>query len=463
MVSKSKIDELGHRLRGPLLRPDSPGYDEARSVWNGRIDRRPALIVRSAGVADAVAAIRFAREEGLLLSVRGGGHDYGGNGVCDGGLVIDLGSMNGVRVDPDERIARVEPGATWGEFDGEAQAFGLATPGGTCSKAGVAGVTLGGGNGYLSRRFGLTIDNLVAADVVAADGRLVHASERENPDLFWALRGGGGNFGVVTSFAFRLHPVGPEVLGAQILLPFGQAREALRLYREVMAGAPDELQCFAFVFRLPPAAPYPEGNQGELAVGFGACFSGTISDGEAALRPLRECGDPILEAVQAMPFTALQKGFDDALPAGRRYVSRAHELGELSDEAIDAFLNGCRGFAGAHTLAYFGAGGGAVSRIDPGATAYPHRGSPFSFHLLAGWTEPSEDASITAWTDEFHRAMARFSTGGVYVNLLDGSDAARVRAAYGANWDRLARIKREWDPENLFRMNQNIPPAADAV
>jgi FAD/FMN-containing dehydrogenase len=458
MLDGPTIEVFSRSLRGPLLRPGKPGYDEARAVWNGRIDRRPALIARCSGAADVLLAVRFARENDLLVSVKGGGHDYAGNGVCDDGLMIDLSAMNGVRVHPGARTADAGPGACWGAFDHEAQAFGLATSGGTCSKAGVAGVTLGGGTGYLSRRFGLTIDNLLSADVVTADGRLVTASERENPDLFWGLRGGGGNFGVVTSFELRLHEVGPLVLGGQVLYPFDRAREALRMYRDLVAGAPDELQCFAFVFRAPPIPAFPERHRGRLAIGFGLGYSGAPADGEAILRPLRELGDPILDTVQPIPFLALQQGFDDALPAGQRYYSRAHYLGGLPDGAIDAFLRGCDRLSGAYTLAYFGLEGGAVERIDSGATAFPHRKAAFGFHILAGWTDPKEDEPIMTWAGEFHEAMAPYSTGGVYVNLLGDRDAAGVRAAYGANHERLAEVKRAWDPGNLFRMNQNIEP-----
>lgn len=454
-----QVERLAETVSGAVLEPGDDGYEEARRVWNGRFDRRPAVIVRCAGADDVAAAIEFARARGLSLAVKGGGHDYAGNSACEDGLLVDLSPMQEVRIDAGARRAFVEPGVTWRAFDGEAQASGLATTGGACSTAGVAGVALGGGSGHLVRRFGLTLDNLLAAEVVTADGRRVRADEEENPDLFWGLRGGGGNFGVVTRFEFRLHEVGPQVLAGQIVLPLEAAADALRAYRGVMADAPDELQCYAFLLRVPPLEAFPEEQHGKVALDLIPCWSGPLEEGEAALRPLRELGDPILDAVEPLPYAVLQKSFDDGLPKGQRYYSRAHYLDALPDAAIDTLVAHAGGLRGAFSTAYLEPMGGAVGRVDPGATAFPHRGAAYGFHLLAGWTEPGEDAGHMAWAREFHEAMAPHAAGGVYVNLLGDDEQERVAAAYGDNFGRLAELKRAWDPENVFRGNHNIEPA----
>jgi len=447
---------LDTAVRGAVLLPGDPGYDEARAVWNARFDRRPDVIVQCRQAGDVQAAVNAAREQGLRLSVKGGGHAYAANTVGDGGLLIDLSSMKGIVVDPESRRARVEAGVRWGELDEVTQKDGLATPGGTVSTVGVAGFTLGGGNGYLSRRHGMAIDNLQSADVVTAAGRLVRASADEHPELFWALRGGGGNFGVVTSFEFGLHEVGPQVLAGQIVHRLEDAGKMLRLYRDVMAKAPDEVQCYAFILRVPPIPEFPEEFHGQLAVDL-VVFH-VNPEGEDDLRPLLGVGDPILEFVQPQPFTAVQQAFDAGLPAGQRYESRSHDLPGLSDEAIETFVSGVGALPGAFTLVYIGAGGGAIGRVDPSATAFPHRTAPFSFHIMAGWADPDQDDEVTSWARAFHESMTPFSTGGVYVNLLGTDERDRVRAAYGDNFERLAAVKQKWDPDNLFRMNHNIPP-----
>jgi FAD/FMN-containing dehydrogenase len=405
------------------------------------------------------AAVSFAVEHDLLLSVKGGGHNFAGTAVCDDGLTIDLSPMDAVRVDPSARTARVQPGATWADFDHEAQAFGLATTGGLVSTTGVAGLTLGGGQGYLARKHGLAVDNLVGADVVTADGELVHASEDEHEDLFWALRGGGGNVGVVTSFEFDLHPVGPQVLAGPIFHPFEDAREALRFYREFTADAPDELSCYALVVRVPPEPPFPEDVQGEPALAFAVCYAGPMDEAEAELEPLRAFGDPILDGVQPVRYTALQQSFDDGSPEGHRWYSKSHYLGELPDGAIDTILEYTDPFPGPLTQVALEPMGGAIARVDRDATAFPHRDAAYSFGIWPGWADPDRDEELTTWAREFHEAMAPYATGGVYANYLDRDESDRVRAAYGENYERLVAVKTEWDPGNLFRMNQNVEPA----
>jgi FAD/FMN-containing dehydrogenase len=323
----------------------------------------------------------------------------------------------------------------------------------------VAGLTLGGGQGYLARKHGLAVDNLVGADVVTADGELVHASEDEHEDLFWALRGGGGNVGVVTSFEFDLHPVGPQVLAGPIFHPFEDAREALRFYREFTADAPDELSCYALVVRVPPEPPFLEDVQGEPALAFAVCYAGPMDEADAELEPLRAFGDPILDGVQPVRYTALQQSFDDGSPEGHRWYSKSHYLGELPDGAIDTILEYTDPFPGPLTQVALEPMGGAIARVDRDATAFPHRDAAYSFGIWPGWADPDRDEELTTWAREFHEAMAPYATGGVYANYLDRDEPDRVRAAYGENYERLVAVKTEWDPENLFRMNQNVEPA----
>lgn len=451
-----KLEVLAKSVTGNVLVPGDDGFEEARSTWNVRFDRRPDVIVRCEGAGDVKAAVDFARDRDLLLSVKGGGHAYAANTVGDGGLLIDLSQMNVVHIDPEASIARVGPGATWGEFNENAEAFGLATPGGTVSTVGVAGLTLGGGSGYLSRRFGLTLDNLLSCEVVTADGRLLRASETENPDLFWGLRGGGGNFGIVTLFEFRLHKVGPEVLAGQIVHRFEDAGEVLRLYRDYMAEAPEELQCYAFVLRVPAIDAFPKTFHGELAIDLVVCYSG--ADGEAVIQPLLDFGDPILTAVGPQPYTVLTQAFDAGLPAGQRYDSRTHYMAGISDEAIETFIGGIGALPGAFSVVYFGWEGGAIGRVDPAATSFFHRDAAYLFHILPGWTDPSQDSEVMEWATRLHEAMAPHANGGAYVNLLGDGEKGRVRAAYGDNYGRLIEVKNRWDPKNLFRMNHNIEP-----
>ncbi len=451
------LEELATSVTGGVRLPADDEYDTARAIWNTRFNRKPDAIARCAKPEDVKASIDFARRNGLLLSVKGGGHAYAANTVGDGGLLIDLSLMHGVRIDAGTRTAHVGAGATWGGFDQTAQQSGLAAPGPTVSTVGVAGSTLGGGSGWLSRKFGLALDNLASVEVVTADGRILRASEKEHPDLFWALRGGGGNFGVATSFEFRLHRAGPDVFAGQIVYPFERVRDALRLYRDVMATAPDELQCYPFIIRIPPVDVFPKEFHGQLAVDFVVMHIG--EDGERAVKPFLDFGTPILAAVGTQRYTDVQQSFDAGLPAGRRYSSRSHDLGDLSDGVIEALASGIGSMPGEFTVVYLACGGGAMSQVAPDATAYFPRLAPFSVHILAGWTDASRDAEITGWARALQQALAPYAMGSVYVNLLDADEGDRVRAAYGGNYERLAALKRTWDPENLFRMNHNILPA----
>jgi FAD/FMN-containing dehydrogenase len=451
------VGALHDRLHGDLLNPGDEGYEEARTVFNAMIEKYPSYVVRPTGAADVMAAVDFAREHDLLLSVKGGGHNFAGTAVCDDGLTIDCSGMDSVRVDSETRTARVGPGATWADFDHEAGAFGLATTGGLVSTTGVAGLTLGGGQGYLARKHGLTIDNLRSVDLVTADGEPVHASESENADLFWALRGGGGNFGVVTAFEFDLHPIGQEVLGGPVFHPYEDAREALRFYREFTADAPEELACYALVVRVPPEEPFPEAYRGEPAVVFAVCYAGPGDEGEGALEPLREFGDPIVDAIRPISYPALQRSFDDGSPEGYRWYTKSHYLGGLPDGAIETIFQFTDPFPGPLTQVALEPIGGAISRTDPTATAFPHRDAAYSFGVWPAWEDPEADSDMIEWARKFHEAMAPYADG-VYANYLDRDEDDRVRAAYGENYERLARIKSKWDPENLFRMNQNVEP-----
>jgi len=454
-VGTDTIDGLKSRLGGSLLTPRSAEYDEVRQIWNAMIDRRPALIVRCTNAADVLACVRFAREHRLLTSIRGAGHNIAGNAVCDGGLMIDLSPMKSVRVDPRNRIAKVEPGATLADFDKEAQAFGLATPLGINSTTGVAGLTLGGGFGWLSRKYGMTVDNLVAAEMVTAAGEQVRASAQENPDLFWAIRGGGGNFGVVTSFEFQLHPVGPEVFAGLIVHPFDHAGELLRRYREFAARSPDELACWTVLRKAPPLPFLPPEVHGTEVVVFAVCYAGDPAEGAKAIEPLLAFGQPVGTHVGPMPYTAWQSAFDPLLTPGARNYWKSHNFTKLNDEAIDLMVRYAGQLPTPQCEIFIGQVGGAIKRVAGDATAYPHRDAEFVMNVHTRWDDPAEDRRCISWAREFFNATAPHATGGVYVNFIT-EDEERVAAAYGANFDRMAEIKRRYDPDNLFRLNQNI-------
>lgn len=452
------LDELIPRIRGPVLTPGSSEYETARHGWNARFDRRPGAIVRCRGVADVIATVNFAREEGHPLAVRGGGHDFAGYSTIEGGLLLDLSPMKGIQVDPSAQVASVQPGVLGGELDHETQAFGLATTSGTVSTVGVAGYTLGGGTGYLARKHGLAVDNFTGADVVTANGALVRANENENPDLFWALRGGGGNFGVVTSFQRQLHPVGPEVMAGQVVFPLEQARDVLTFYRSYMETAPEEATAYPFFLRLPPINAIPGALHGEPGLIMVMVHVGPVETGQSELQPLLEVGDPVLPAVGPMPYLAAQQMFDAGMPKGNRRLSRAQYVNQISDAAMDTVVEWAGRLEGPFTAAYFEPMGGAINQVAPGETAFPHRDKAFSFHLVADWTDPSADDAITEWAQGFHEAMAEHASGGVYVNLMSEDEGGRAAEAYQENYHRLARIKARYDPDNLFSRNQNVSP-----
>src|ERR1700730_9260147 len=454
------VADFRQTLRGNVCLPQEAGYDEARTIWNAMIDRHPGAVVRCRGAADIVAAVRFAREHGLLLAVRGGGHNIAGNAVCEGGLLIDLSLMRSVRVDPASRTARVEPGATLGDFDKEAQAFGLATPLGINSTTGVAGLTLGGGFGWLSRKFGLAADNLISTEVVTAEGKLVRASETENSDLFWALRGGGGNFGVVSSFEFRLHPVGPMVLSGLIVHSFARAKELLSGYRQVASKAPDELTVWVVLRQAPPLPFLPAEVHGKEVLVFAVCYTGDEISGQRALEPLRALGQPIADVIGMQPYAAWQTAFDPLLAPGAYNYWKSHNFLELSDGAIEALTSYAARLPTPECEIFVGQLGGATSRVALDATAYPHRNANFVMNVHTRWREPTDERRSIEWARQLFAETAPHATGGVYVNFMPEDEIDRVSSAYGANYARLAALKAKYDPGNLFRLNQNVRPSA---
>jgi FAD/FMN-containing dehydrogenase len=448
-LDATTVEALAATLRGPLIQPGDPGYDAARTVWNARIDRRPALIVRCAGAADVIAGVTFAREHGLLLAIKGGGHNIAGTAVCDDGLLLDLSSMTSIRIDPVRRTARAEPGVLWGELDAEAQAFGLATIGVDVSSVGIAGLTLGGGFGWRVRHYGLACDTLLSADVVTADGRLLTTSATENAELFWGLRGGGGNFGVVTSFEYQLHPAG-ELLAGLLLYPVTMATEVLTFYREFTQTAPDALTVWAILLTAADGTPM---------LALLVCYDGAGSAAQQAVQPLRDFGPPLEDHLGPMSYRQVQTLFDAAFPAGLHSAWKSSYLGELSDDAIATMVDQFATVPSPQSAVLVEHLGGAVSRIGSGETAFADRDAPYSFLIVSVWPDATQSAQNMQWTDECWQAMQPFASGGVYVNYLGEEGPERVKAAYGRNYDRLVALKNTYDPTNLFRMNQNIPPA----
>jgi FAD/FMN-containing dehydrogenase len=447
-------------FQGELLRPGDERYDEARRVWNGAIDRRPALIASCGSAADVAAALDLARERELQVAVRGGGHSVAGWSVCDDGLVIDLSPMRGIEVDPDAGTARAGGGVLWGELDAATQAHGLATVGGIVTHTGVAGLTLGGGIGWLMRRHGATVDNLLAADVVTADGDLLRASESEHPDLFWGLRGGGGNFGIVTSFEYRLHEIGPTVLGGPIYYPLEDGPEVLRHYRDVIADAPDELTTILNLRMAPPLPFIPEELHGRPVVMVAVCYAGDLERGEAVLAPLRSFGSPLVDAVGPRPYVELQRTFDPSAPHGWHYHWRSWELPPLTDAAIDTLVEQAARITSPRSYIIVFQLGGAVARVGDDETAYGQRDAAHNVNINAVWLEgdPEADRHVS-WVHECYAALEPHAGGRAYVNFLADEGADRVRAAYGAaNHDRLVALKRHYDPTNVLSGNQNIRP-----
>lgn len=452
------VDHFKATLRGPLLQPGDPDYDGARSIWNAMIERRPAFIARCSGTADVLAAVAFARAHGLPLAVRGGGHNIAGNALCDDGLVIDLSGMRAVRVDPDARLVRAGGGATLRDLDHETQAYGLAVPTGINSTTGVAGLTLGGGFGWLSRTLGLAVDQLVGAEIVTADGRRRHIGPHQEPDLFWAIRGGGGNFGVVTEFEFALHPVGPAVTAGLMVFPFAEARDVLRRYRDLVDSLLDEVSIWAVLRRAPPLPFLAPEVHGEPVLAL-AVFSPLPP--ERALpqvAPLRGFGTVLGEHVGAVPYVAWQQAFDPLLAPGARNYWKSHNFTSLSDDAIDVVLRYAATLPTPHCEIFLGLIGGRANQALPSATAYPHRDVLYAMNVHGRWLAPEGDGLVVGWAREFFTAVAPFAAGSVYINFLTQDEGARIREAYGGNYDRLVAVKRQYDPDNLFRFNHNIRP-----
>jgi FAD/FMN-containing dehydrogenase len=453
MIPQPVLQKFRESLRGQSFCPGEPGYDAARTIPNAMIDRRPAIIARCTGAADVIACVRFAREHDVLVSVRGGGHSVAGKSVCDGGLMIDLSGMKGIRVDPAKRTVRAEPGLTLGEFDRETQAFGLATTLGVVSKTGIAGLTLGGGWGHLHAKYGLAVDNVIGADVATADGRLLTANASENPDLFWGVRGGGGNFGVVTSLEYRLHEVGP-VLGGAVFYPLTKTREVVRFFREFAHSCPDEL-----VIQATPLTT-PDGVTVFAIVG---CYCGSLSEGEKVLKPLRNIGPPVADLFGTMSYLQMQTMLDPFFPPGRLTYVKSNFLRALSDEALETIAE----YAGKSPSPYsFGPflehWHGAATRVSPTDTAFPHRQYSYNFFVWSNWENPSESEKNIQWTRACWEAMRPFLAAGSYGNYVSDEGDAFARAAYGPNYDRLVALKNKYDPTNFFRMNHNIKPAQAA-
>ena len=437
--------------RGDVITSEDLRYEEARHVWNAMIDRRPAVIARPRGAADVIACVRHAQRHNLPLAIRGGGHNVAGRSVCDDGLVIDFADMKGIRVDPVAKTVRAEPGLRWTEFDRETQAFGLATTGGTIGDTGIAGLTLGGGFGWLEGKFGMTVDNLLGADVVLADGRLVHASSAENTDLFWALRGGGGNFGVVTSFEYRVHDVGPMIIGGLVIHPFSRAKEALRFFDEFLRTAPDELVA---------AAVLMTGPDGQKACGIAAAYPGDLAEGERLVAPIKQFGPPVMDVIGPMPYLAQQSLIDAAMPPNVLNYWKAEFLRRVSDDVIDVTVDAFSRVASPMSSILFFPIRGAASRVPMDATAFPHRNG-YHLGIYSLWRDRTQNDANVAWVRETWTAVQPFVAGAVYVNELgDDEGADRVRMAYGLNYDRLQRIKAKYDPNNLFCLNANIAPVA---
>jgi FAD/FMN-containing dehydrogenase len=454
------IEDLRAAMRGPVLEPGDPAYDQARAVYNAMFrSRRPDAIARCTGVADVMAAVRWAGAHGQLVAVRAGGHSVAGWCICDGGLVIDLTPMKGIQVDPAARRIRAQGGVNWGEFDRETQAFGLATTGGRVTSTGIAGLTVGSGSGWLERRLGLTADNLLSADVVCADGSFVKASAAENADLFWGLRGGGGNFGVVTTFEYQLHPVGPLLHAGLLVYPLQDAARVMREWREFMAQAPNELTTGVSFLTLPPAPFIPQHLQGQPGLGMFVVYAGDPDRGEEVTGPLRRIGPPAADLTAPTPYVVLQSLLDDVAPAGRLNYWKSENLSALPDAAVDVFVEYARSFSSPLTYFTLEPKGGAIGAMGEDDTALGSRDAAYAFYVVTMWTDPAESERHIAWTREFAQAMQPYTTAGMFLNFVMDEGQERVRSTYGERrYRRLVELKDKYDPGNLFRHNQNIPP-----
>ena len=460
-LQEDVVRSFKERLRGDLMLSNDPAYDDARTIWNAMIDRRPALIARCLGVADVVTSVNFAREHRIALSIKGGGHNIAGLAVCDGGLMLDMSRMRGVWTDSAARTARAQAGCLLGDVDRETQLYGLAAVLGFVSATGIAGLTLGGGFGYLTRRFGWTSDNVSSMELVTAEGRVVRASERENQDLFWALRGGGGNFGVVTGFDYKLYPVGPEIIAGAIAWRADSANKVLDMCRTIMEKAPPELVCVAALRMAPPAPWLSKDVHGKPIVALFVCHSGDVSEGEKLVAPIKSFGSPVGDIIQRRPYISQQSLLDATQPKGRHYYWKSEYLPRLEPDLFPTAISHAQGITSPHSAIILFPLDGALNRLSEDHSAVGNRRTAWVLNITASWEKPEEDTSNIEWARAAWRDMRRFSTGGTYVNFLtDEEGDERIRAAYGNNYNRLAEIKSKWDPENLFCMNKNIAPAA---
>jgi FAD/FMN-containing dehydrogenase len=457
-LSNDKIGQIRSKVRGKIVLPNDPNYDEVRTIWNAMIDRRPAVIVQIAEAGDVSPAIAFARENGLDISIRGAGHNIAGNSLSENGLVIDFSNMKNVRVDTEKRRAYVEPGATLGDFDKAVQEHGLATPVGINSTTGIAGLTLGGGFGWLTRKYGMTIDNLVSVDVITADGNKLRASENENADLFWAIRGGGGNFGIVVHFEFELYPVGPEILAGLIVFPLEQAKQVLTKYREYVKSIPEELNVWVVLRQAPPLPFLPENVHGQEVLVLAVFYAGDVAEGEKLIEPLRSFGDPYGIHIGAQPYVDWQKAFDPLLTPGARNYWKSHNFTVLNDGALDSMIEYTGKLPSPQCEIFIGLISGAPNRVAAKAMAYGNRDTQFVMNVHGRWDEAADDETCIAWAREFFEASAPYASAGAYVNFMTEEEGDRVAAAYGSNYDRLVQIKNKYDPENVFHLNQNIKP-----
>ncbi len=457
-IENAKVEDFKKHFGGEVILPDAPSYDEVRQIWNGMIDRKPGMIARCKSAEDVVLSVNFARENNLLVSVRGGGHNIAGNAVCDDGLMIDLSLLNEVQVYPSAQKAIVEPGCTLGDIDSKTQNYGLATPVGINSTTGIAGLTLGGGFGWLSRKYGMTIDSLVSANVVTADGRQLLASETENQDLFWALRGGGGNFGIVTQFEFQLHPVGPDVLSGLIVFPFSQAKSVITQFAQFTKTAPEELSVWMVSRKAPPLPFLPEDVHGKEVVVLAICYAGDPSEGEKLIAPLRSFGDAHGEHIGVQPFVAWQQAFDPLLTPGARNYWKSHNFTELSEEVIDAAIEYAGKLPSPQCEIFIASLGCAASRPAPESMAYSSRDAEYVLNVHGRWDAEEEDEHCITWARDFFAKTKPFASGGAYINFLTQDESDRTESAYGPTYARLQEIKKKYDPNNLFRMNQNITP-----
>jgi FAD/FMN-containing dehydrogenase len=457
MLDARAITEFSASLRGRVVQPGDADYDNSRRVYNAMIDRHPGLIGYCRDVADVMHGVNFAREQSARLAVRSGGHNAGGLGVCDEGVVLDLSAMNGVRVDAVARTVRVEGGCTWGDVDHATHAFGMATPCGIIGTTGVGGLTLGGGLGHLTRKCGLTVDNLLEADVVLADGHLVTASAEQHTDLYWGLRGGGGNFGVVTSFLFRLHPV-DQVVAGPTFWPLERSAEVMRWYRDFIVAAPEDLNGFFAFLTVPPVDPYPAALQGQKVCGVVWCYTGAAADADAVFKPVREFGPPLMHGVQPMPFTALQSAFDALYPPGHQWYWRADFVNQLSDAAIAEHARFGAALPTPQSTMHLYPIDGAAHRAKPADTPFSYRDANWAEVMVGVSPDASDAPKISAWTKSYWDALHPYSAGGAYVNMMMDEGDERIRASYRDNYARLVEVKRKYDPDNLFRVNQNIRP-----